>query len=346
MSEQGSPGIPVYTDAIMMLKINEFMAANSNFFADEQGECNDWIELVNTGDEEVNIGGLYLTDDLTKPAMYQIPVNFPNETKIKPGEHKILWADAKSGKGPLHLGFKLNASGGAIGLSADGKSVFESGNYSVQSTNVSSGRHLDGTGNWNIFESPTPGYVNSYAPEFTSDPLMWCLQGAVYEYNITTTDGENDELFMGYYTKPYWATFTNTGNGLATITGTMPGGTITKYNIKLFVTDGYSAPVVQEFVLSRGSPPVGIFDESLSANKFNCYPNPTDGLINVEFISTSPVIQLRISNVTGQEVFSKSISGNEGLVSEQIDLSGYKKGIYYLTITADEGTTTQKVILY
>ena len=49
------------------LVINEFMASNSSESRDPQGEYEDWIEIHNYGAEAINVGGLYLTDDLSAP---------------------------------------------------------------------------------------------------------------------------------------------------------------------------------------------------------------------------------------------------------------------------------------
>ena len=67
------------------LVINEFMAANTRTLRDPQGDYDDWIEIRNLGDTDINLGGMYLTDDPTDPAMWRIPTNSPTLTTVPAG---------------------------------------------------------------------------------------------------------------------------------------------------------------------------------------------------------------------------------------------------------------------
>ncbi|HSW02608.1 MAG TPA: PEP/pyruvate-binding domain-containing protein [Sedimentisphaerales bacterium] len=57
------------------LVINEFMADNEQTLEDpvDPGDYPDWIELYNASDETIVLNGLYLTDDITRPTLWQIP---------------------------------------------------------------------------------------------------------------------------------------------------------------------------------------------------------------------------------------------------------------------------------
>ncbi|MDP8203857.1 MAG: hypothetical protein P9L95_04940, partial [Candidatus Tenebribacter mawsonii] len=46
------------------LVINEFLASNDFGAVDENGDHDDWIEIYNAGDEAIDIGGMYITDNL------------------------------------------------------------------------------------------------------------------------------------------------------------------------------------------------------------------------------------------------------------------------------------------
>ncbi|MHC4462756.1 MAG: LamG-like jellyroll fold domain-containing protein [Planctomycetota bacterium] len=69
------------------LVINEFMASNSSGsdINDLQGDHDDWLEIYNTGSVPVDIGGMYLTDNMSNPIKCQIPDDSPNDTTIGPG---------------------------------------------------------------------------------------------------------------------------------------------------------------------------------------------------------------------------------------------------------------------
>src|SRR5262245_55806874 len=47
----------------MAVVISEFMAANTNGLADQDGAHSDWIELYNNGPSPVDLAGWHLTDD-------------------------------------------------------------------------------------------------------------------------------------------------------------------------------------------------------------------------------------------------------------------------------------------
>jgi len=151
----------------ILLYINEFMASNDFGPVDEFGDHDDWIEIYNAGNEAVDIGGMYMTDDLTDLTNSQIPDTDPDLTTIEPGGYLILWADKEPEQGVLHLeDMKLSGSGEQIGLiDVDGITIIDSLTFGDQTTDVSTGRLPDGTGSWEYFGEgydtmPTPGATN------------------------------------------------------------------------------------------------------------------------------------------------------------------------------------------
>jgi len=142
--------------------INEFMASNDTTYADEMGEFDDWIEIYNAGNIPGDIGGMWVTDDLTALMTSQIPDTDPDLTTINPGEYLILWADKEEEQGILHLDdVKLSGDGEDIGLTAaDGTTLVDSYTFGAQTTDVSEGRLPDAGETWEFFEVPTPGATN------------------------------------------------------------------------------------------------------------------------------------------------------------------------------------------
>ena len=68
------------------LSINEFLASNAsaNLDPDFSSFC-DWIEIYNSEDTVVQIGGYYITDDLSVPLKFQ----FPDSCTIEPYSRKL-----------------------------------------------------------------------------------------------------------------------------------------------------------------------------------------------------------------------------------------------------------------
>jgi len=147
------------------LVINEFMAKNDGFIRDPQGDYDDWIEIYNYGNNAVNIGGLYLTDDLSAPGGWRVPDDNPAATTIGPQGYLLIWADGETNEGTLHASFKLSANGEQIGLfEADGITLIDSVIFGSQAKDSSSARLPDGSDNWQVIRSPTPGASNSAKP--------------------------------------------------------------------------------------------------------------------------------------------------------------------------------------
>src|SRR5690606_17041794 len=83
--------------------------------------------------------------------------------------------------------------------------------------------------------------------------------------------------------------------------------------------------------------PTGIKDNSL-AFKTSLYPNPAT---NTVFIKSDNVIKsYKIESLQGQTI--EQLATNTNLLS--IDISKYTDGIYLISLTTDNGTTTKKLI--
>jgi len=146
--------------------INEFLASNDAAVTDEFGEYDDYVELYNTNSEPVDIGGLYVTDKLSDPLMWQIPKTDPTKTTIPAGGYLVLWADRQMEQGVLHVDFKLSAGGEQIGLVQvlDETPVFvDSLTFEEQKTDTAYGRLPDGSDTW-AFMPITPGAENEDFP--------------------------------------------------------------------------------------------------------------------------------------------------------------------------------------
>ena len=126
------------------LVINELMAQNDGFIQDSHGDYEDWIEIYNYGDYPINIGGMYLTDDLTAPAKWRIPDSNAAATTIPSHGHLLIWADNETNDGILHASFRLNISGEQIGLYDAYGILIDSVVFGPQEVNYSYGRLPDG----------------------------------------------------------------------------------------------------------------------------------------------------------------------------------------------------------
>ena len=89
------------------------------------------------------------------------------------------------------------------------------------------------------------------APSFTSTAVMAATQDAAYTYNITTTDPDTgDSRVITAPTKPAWLSFTDNGNGTATLSGTPTNAEVGTHSVNLVVTDAGSLTGSQPFTIT------------------------------------------------------------------------------------------------
>jgi hypothetical protein len=146
--------------------INEWMAENTGLLLDPgTGKYDDWFELFNPSDADAELAGYYLTDTLTDPLQYQIPAGY----RVPAHGFLFVWADGKpsanSTNSPdLHVSFKLDKAGEAIGLFTPDGSAIDAVSFGLQTADVSEGRFPDG-GSLRLFmPSASPGAANILPP--------------------------------------------------------------------------------------------------------------------------------------------------------------------------------------
>ncbi|MBN1199715.1 MAG: T9SS type A sorting domain-containing protein [Bacteroidales bacterium] len=82
----------------------------------------------------------------------------------------------------------------------------------------------------------------------------------------------------------------------------------------------------------------GIGDQGVAAGQVQCYPNPTDGLIQIK--SGSGLQKAVIRNQWGVVVLIMKLSGR----LSAIDVSRFSSGLYIMEVTSRDGVETQKFI--
>lgn len=123
--------------------INEFLASNNAYGADQNGEYDDWVELYNTGTTTYDLSGHYLSDDGDLLEKWQ----FPAGTTIAPDDYLIIWCDNDQEQVGLHTNFKLSAGGEHIFfVDTDGATILDDINYDGATQNISTGRYPNGIG--------------------------------------------------------------------------------------------------------------------------------------------------------------------------------------------------------
>jgi len=174
--------------------INEFSVSNIDQFLDSFGKGEDWIELYNTSDQDVDISGWHLTDKENKPGKWKIPAG----TMI-PAKGYMLFLcsgrDAVFGQ-EFHTNFKLSQTKGSdiVMLTNADEIVQDRSDLNLTLLGHSNCRVEDGAPDWVISTAPSFGSSNNGTNQvigYTKAPSMSLSAG--YYTNTQTIEINNNE---------------------------------------------------------------------------------------------------------------------------------------------------------
>ena len=171
------------------MRLNEYLVVNTDDFQDDFGQQSAWIELFNSSYGTVDIAGCFLSDDPANLKKYAIPGG-DLQTKIKPRQHVIFWADNMPQRGTFHVSFDLDNANEIIFTKGDGKTIID--RIPVRhdlGENVSFGRTMDGIGStdgggegWAVMALTSPSTNNHEVDKAAKpdrmkalDPYGWIL---------------------------------------------------------------------------------------------------------------------------------------------------------------------------
>jgi|GEM_PF-718909 len=223
-------GEPGPTPAVF---INEYMADNDNVIQDEAGDFDDWVELYNAEPAPVDIGGMFMSDNLLDKTQWEIPAG----TVIPAGGHLLVWCDDEAGEGTYHANFKLGASGEAVGLFDRAENLHadvDSVTFGTQTTDVSEGRNCDGDPQIRAQLLATPGGPNPSRADLTT------LGAGSGDPGYGVPDGSLTAADIQYYVNLFVAAdpasdFTTTGAGIGDPGYGVPDGSITAADVQYYV---------------------------------------------------------------------------------------------------------------
>ena len=150
----------------IIVVINELMASNAGTVMSPATNFDSWIELYNPSDQAVNLGGMYLSNDVANPKLWQLPSDFGT---LPAKGFKVIWLgsnDIKTSQAP----FKLDCDGGTICLSDKNGQLITSETYPEAKSRTSYARTTDGGNQWGWTADATPEATNATAV-FASERL-------------------------------------------------------------------------------------------------------------------------------------------------------------------------------
>jgi Pyruvate phosphate dikinase, AMP/ATP-binding domain/Lamin Tail Domain len=147
------------------LRINEVMTGNDGAWVDEQGETDDFIELVNTGSDRLSLRDYALGDRSGEAT--PLPA-----VELLPGQTVLLWADDDVEQGELHLPFKLSSSGSPVLLWSSSCELVDKVEVPELPRSESFARLPDGTGPFSVCRYATPERRNGTTCEPPEPPNL------------------------------------------------------------------------------------------------------------------------------------------------------------------------------
>ncbi|MBN2745904.1 MAG: lamin tail domain-containing protein [Bacteroidales bacterium] len=138
------------------------------------------------------------------------------------------------------------------------------------------------------------------------------------------------------FTSYLWST-NDTTNSIMIAAGSLPLG-INSFSVVVENTYGcFGSDTVIVFIADCSE-----IEDPTNQSSFSVYPNPSNGLINIEFSISNLDGQLSIYNTAGKLMESIEITNAKGL---QIDMTRFAKGVYYLQMQSQDNITVKKLII-
>jgi len=91
----------------------------------------------------------------------------------------------------------------------------------------------------------------------------------------------------------------------------------------------------------------GLGNRNSSTQELIAYPNPTDGLLNLEINGYSSALNISLFSLNGSLVYSEDINdySPDKILKRQIDLSRFGKGVYFVRLTNNNTNKTKKILV-
>lgn len=211
-----------------------------------------------------------------------------------------------------------------------------------------------GYGNFtSLSTSAAPGATVSFSltPDFPYGGFLGLFKQTQPEFFRVFVDFNKDGDFTDAGETVYSSTASTTGaisGSFVVPAGTAAGNTRIRVSMKRGAVaascETFANGEVEDYTLSITAPTsTGILspEKAVVDLKPNMFPNPTNGLVNLEFTAPagSGKVDLIVMDLSGKQVAVASWNeqGSDQNISHQIDLSTHPKGIYMVSLSSTSG---------
>lgn len=234
--------------ADLNVRITEFMAGNASTIRDDDEVFSDWIEIYNTGAQEADLSGWYLTDNAGNLTKWRLPTGLT----LAPGDYLLVWASGNNRRtlgAPLHTNFKLSkTAGNYLGLVySDGATVISAFTaYPTQYDDVSYGRDRLDNSLVGYFTTPTPGAANATTGTGFLSPVTFSRRSGTFQSTFQlalSTEATNAIIRYFLVTNSATAALTDVPDGNSPIyTGPLTISASTQVRVRAFPAQADAFP--------------------------------------------------------------------------------------------------------
>ena len=247
----------LHSSLLGQIVINEFSASNFDSHQDNYGEYEDWIELYNTSNSDVDLNGWYLTDKPNNPTKWQFPSSFI----VSANSVAIIYCSGldEINGGVAHSNFKITQTkfNEVFVLSDASGSVVDSISVMPAQKSHSRGRDINGGSTWSLFTTATPNANNTgamleYAPMPTFSQTSGYYSGP-FDLTLSstdpnaliyyTTDGSRPDNSANLYTGPFNISSTSVIKAVAYSTNASVPPSFIDYHT-FFINDTHTIPIL------------------------------------------------------------------------------------------------------
>jgi len=131
------------------------------------------------------------------------------------------------------------------------------------------------------------------------------------------------------------------GETTATITVDSTGVGLGSQTYSVIATDENGCVVEDEITVTYDVCS-GLDEQKLNVS---IYPNPANKVVNLALRGNASKLEYTLLNYQGKEVYSKDFGSFSGSEIQQINLSAYARGIYYLRLNTGDSVTIHKIVI-
>lgn len=184
------------------LVISEVVASNKSIITDDYGNYSDYIEIHNTGDNDIALNGYGLSDEGDLPLKW----SFPDVIIPSKGYVVVFASDKEESENGLHTNFTLNQYGELVVLSDPSGTIIQELLVPRMISNMAYGIHPETPENYVFYTTGSPGEENSgilikdVAAYINGISIQFSQEAGFYTDSFLLELSTNDKEAVIYYT--------------------------------------------------------------------------------------------------------------------------------------------------